>query len=78
MVRLTLKDSGTILGTIDDGDFQFLMDQLEEESAADSDYYVSSDTIDFLANSGASASLVQILRDAVGSSEGVEVSWKKA
>jgi hypothetical protein len=78
MFTLSLKDTGAILGTIDDGDLQLLVDQLEEEHDADADYYVCPDTIGILAESGASASLLRILKDAVGSSEGVEVSWKKA
>ena len=54
------------------------MDQLEEEHEEDTDYYVCPDTIETLAEDGASASLLKVLKDAVGDSEGVEVSWKRA
>ena len=77
MVTLSLKDSGELLGTIDDADLQLLVDQLEEEHEMDTDYYVCPDTIEILEKSGASAGLLKLLRDAVGSSEGVEVAWKK-
>lgn len=78
MYKLSLKDGGTVLGTINDGDLQLLIDQLEEEHEADTDYYVCQETIDVLEESGASAGLLKILRDAVGESEGVDVIWKKA
>jgi hypothetical protein len=78
MFTLLLKDSGAILGAIDDADLQLIIDQLEEEHEEDTDYYVCPATIEILKESGASARLLKILTDAVGSSEGVEVAWKKA
>ena len=77
MFTLSLKDSGALLGTIDDADLQLLVDQLEEEHETDSDYYVCPATIEILEENGASAALLKLLRSAVGSSEGVEVAWKK-
>jgi hypothetical protein len=78
MVTLSLKETGAVLGTIEDADLQVLVDQLEEEHGGDNDYYVGSGTIDILEESGASAGLLKILRDAVGSSEGVEITWAAA
>ena len=77
MFTLSLKDSGAVLGTIDDADLQLLVDQLEEEHETDTDYYVCPATIEILEGSGASARLLKLLKDAVGSSEGVDVAWKK-
>lgn len=77
MFTLSLKDSGALLGTIDAADLQLLIDQLEEEHETDTDYYVCPATIELLEQNGASASLLKILKDAVGDSEGVEVAWKK-
>jgi len=77
MISLSLKGGG-FLGTIDEADLQLLVDHLEEESDTDTDYYVTSDTIDVLRESGASPGLVGLLERAVGDSEGVEISWKKA
>jgi len=76
--KLSLKDSGAFLGTIDGVDLQLLVDQLEEEHEEDKDYYVCPDAIEVLKESGASAGLIKILTAAVGSSEGVEVAWQKA
>ena len=73
-----LKDSGRLLGTIDENDVQLLVDQLEEERRQDTDYYIDQDTIVLLAESGASLGLIQLLRDAVGESDGAEISWQPA
>ncbi len=78
MITLSLKDTGGSLGVIDEVDLQLLVDQLEEENEDDTDYFISAATIDILAESGASSGLIKILKDAVGSSEGVEIAWKKA
>jgi len=50
---------------------------LEEEHEKDTDYYICPDTIEILAEDGASPSPLMILKNAVGNAEGVEVSWKK-
>ena len=78
MFKLTLKDSGAFVGTINDADLQVLIDQLEEEHEDDTDYYICPATLDILEQNGASASLLKILNDAIGDSEGVEVAWQKA
>jgi hypothetical protein len=76
MITLSLKDTDAFLGTIDDSDLQLLVDQLEEEHENDTDYYVCAATIELLEESGASTRLIEILKDALGSSEGVEIAWK--
>jgi hypothetical protein len=78
MYTLSLRDSGAVIGSIEEADLQLLVEQLEEERSEDTDYYVSPETIDFLQDRGASAGLLALLRTAVGDSEGVEVSWKRA
>jgi len=78
MITLSLKGSADVLGTIDDSDLQFLIDQLEEEFDEDTDYFISIATVEMLQDNGASDGLVRILKDAVGSSEGVDINWKRA
>ena len=75
-VRLTDKSNGAVLGTINREDFQFLVDHLEEESSRDTDYFIDSATIGILADAGGSASLVSLLRSAVGSTDGVDIAWQ--
>ena len=77
MISLSLKDTGAFLGTIDEDDLQLLIDQLEEETEEDTGYFISSETIDLLEQQGAGAHLVDMLRRAVGNSEGVEVVWQE-
>jgi hypothetical protein len=77
MVTLSLKGGGAPVGTISEEDFQFLVDQLEEESVSDTDYYLTSATIDLLEERGAGETLLAVLKRAVGDSDGVEVSWAR-
>lgn len=72
-----MKETGSLLGTISEADLSVLIDQLEEESRTDVDYFISPETIDLLAANGGSSSLIQMLRDAVGETEGVEIVWTK-
>lgn len=78
MITLSLKDGGEYLGAIDEADLQLLIDQLEEEDEGDTDYYITPLTIDFLEENGASPELVEILREAVGDSDGVEIAWEES
>jgi len=77
MVTLSLTESGTVLGSIPDADFQMLVDQLEEESEEDTDYYVTAETIAMLEERGASETLVALLKRALGAAEGVDVNWER-
>lgn len=77
MVVLRLKDTGIVVGRISDDEFQFLVDQLEEESEEDTDYYITMATIDMLDRDGGSEHLLEVLEKAVGKSEGVELSWER-
>ena len=77
MINLYDSDSNRLLGTVSDGDLQALVDALEEESSDDRDYYINAETIDLLAAT-ASPQLIDLLRGALGSSEGIEVRWERA
>ena len=75
MIELRDKITNEPLGTISDDELRFLVDELEEESTTDRDYYISSDTIDMLEADGAPASLLTLLKRILGSEEGVDVRW---
>ncbi|MGH7677246.1 MAG: galactosyldiacylglycerol synthase [Gemmatimonadaceae bacterium] len=77
MPTLRDKESGQFLGKISEEELQFLLDQLEEESEDDTDYYLDADTIDFLEEEGAPASLLTLLRAALGEKEGLDVEWSR-
>lgn len=77
MIELRDKDSNQLLGTIGDDDLRFLVDELEEESPTDRDYYFDTDTVDMLEQDGAPASLVSLLRQVLGSKDGMEIRWAR-
>jgi hypothetical protein len=77
MPRLLLKDGNRYLGAISDADLKVLIDELEEEDIADTDYFITGDTVDILEASGASKALVSLLLAAIGDSDGVDVRWEK-
>ena len=77
MIQLYDEGQGTHIGDISEEELQLLADQLEEESSHDTDYYISAPTIDMLEESGADASLVKLLRDALGGRDGFELRWTR-
>jgi hypothetical protein len=77
MIDLYNAQTDQRLGSVTDADLQVLIDKLEEESSEDDDYYIDAATIDYLADGRASDHLVHLLRNAVGSGEGVEIRWQR-
>lgn len=77
MIQLRDKTTNQLLGTIGDDDLRFLVDELEEESPTDRDYYFDSDTIDMLEDDGAPATLVALLRQILGTQDGLEIRWER-
>ena len=77
MPKLFNKQSGALLGELAETDVQCLIDVLEEEDTKDVDYFIDLDTVDILEDNGASLDLLQMLRAAIGASEGVDVRWEK-
>jgi hypothetical protein len=76
MIDLYHADTDHHLGTISEADLQVLADALEEESSDDQDYFINADTIDLLSGR-ASTGLIDLLRAALGSDEGVEIRWQR-
>jgi len=77
MIRLFDADSGEAIGLVDSDQLDFLVDHLEEEDSADTDYYLTADTLDYLAEEGASDVLIALLRDALGDREDMTVQWEE-
>jgi hypothetical protein len=78
MIQLYDVALDTPIGNITEAELQLLLDQLEEESAADQDYYISAPTIDMLEENGADSNLVDMLRTALGGREGFDVRWTRS
>lgn len=77
MPRLYNKKTGALLGTVGDADVQCLVDVLEEEDSRDVDYFIDLDTADILEDNGASLEMMQMLRAAIGATEGIDIRWEK-
>ena len=76
MPKLYEKSSDRLVGSISAGELSFLMEQLEEESSTDRDYYIDIDTIEMLAEAGAPTHLVEVLESALGPTQDAEVRWE--
>jgi hypothetical protein len=77
MIELYDVASNRLIGTIAEPELKILVDTLEEESSEDQDYYIDQPTIELLATRGASENLLNVLRTAVGSADGVEIRWQR-
>ncbi len=77
MIVLKLKDTGAEVGRVTEDDFRFLVEQLEEESDEDTDYFIDLATVEMLDKRGGSLGLMDVLERAVGTSQGVEISWNR-
>lgn len=77
MIVLTDKDTGKYLGSISEEDLEFLIDNLEEESDEDTDYYLNKAAYELLAAEGASDALLAVLKKAFSDKDEVEIVWTK-
>jgi hypothetical protein len=77
-IRIYDKDSGALLGEISREDLQLMIDKFEEESSRDQDYFIDAATIELLRHNGGSDTLLALLGEIVGSSEGVDIRWEEA
>ena len=77
MIQLRDAEGDRLLGTISEAELQFLMDELEEESPEDRDYYISADTVDMLEADGGAPALVTLLRQALAGREGIDIRWTR-
>ena len=78
MIQLQDKQSGSVLGSISEDDLQFLIDNLEEESEDDVDYYLNRSTLEIFKEKGISSTLLSVLENALGDREDVEIEWSRA
>jgi hypothetical protein len=77
MVKLYDNTTGQYLGTIADEDLQFLIDNLEEESLTDTDYYVDRNTLDLLKEKGMSKTFANLIETAMGGADEVEIRYER-
>jgi processive 1,2-diacylglycerol beta-glucosyltransferase len=77
MVKLYDNDTGQYLGRITDEDLQFLIDNLEEESLTDTDYYINRATLDLLKEKGMSEDFAKLIESAMGGGDEIEIRYER-
>jgi len=77
MVKLYDNITGQYLGMIADEDLQFLIDNLEEESLTDTEYYIDRPTFDLLKERGMSEAFANIIETAMGGEDEVEIRYEQ-
>ncbi len=77
MIILRDTETDEAIGEISEDELQLLMEELEEESEADTDYWIEAGTIDMLEEDGAPDTLTSLLREALGEREGMEIQWSR-
>lgn len=75
MITLYDNESGASLGTITEEQLQFLIDQFEEESIDDHDYYINEDELANFQEAGADEALLTLLRNALNGRFEMEIRW---
>ena len=75
MIYLFDDETGARVGTITEDQLQYLIDQLEEDSTADTDYYINRDTLDAFEQNGADPALVGVVRAGLGNRGDKEIRW---
>jgi len=78
MIQLHDKDTGALIGTISEDNLKFLIDELEEESGEDQDYYINETTVDMFEEGGADKALVTLLRGALNGRAEMEIRWSRS
>ena len=76
-IRIHDKNSGALLGEISRDDLQLMIDVFEEESSRDQDYFIDAATVELLQHEGASERLLALLREVVGTSDGIDIRWEE-
>ena len=78
MIKLHDKNTQKLIGEINEKQLQFLADELVEEDSADQDYYISRDQLYQLEKKGGDETLIQMLRDALGNNDYMDIIWTKS
>ena len=77
MIDLYDNATNVLIGSITEADLKVLTDAFEEESEDDQDYFIDQATIDMVGDGRATEHLMGLLRKALGTSDGVEIRWKR-
>jgi processive 1,2-diacylglycerol beta-glucosyltransferase len=78
MINLHDKNTQELIGEINEDQLQFLIDELVEEDSADQDYYINRDQLDQFEKKGGDKTLIQMLRDALGTRDDMDIIWTRS
>jgi len=78
MINLHDKNTQELIGEISEEQLHFLIDELVEEDSTDQDYYINRDQLDQFEKKGGNESLIQMLRDAMGTKKDIDIIWSKS
>ncbi len=76
-IQLFDNESGEPIGAITRKQLDFLIDQLAEEALDDRDYHINRPTIDMLDEEHGQTDLVELLREALGNRDEMEIRWEE-
>jgi hypothetical protein len=76
MPRLIRIDTGDEIGSINDKQLAFLVEQLEEENEDDQDYFIDRDTLELLSDNGADPELLALLEKGMGDDDAMDIAWE--
>ena len=77
MITLKDKETDRFIGTINEQQLQFLIDQRQEESSDDQDYYINKAALEMFEKNGIDQELSKMFKDALGSREDMEIVWSR-
>jgi len=78
VITLKNKDTGKLIGEISEDQLQFLIDELEEEDSEDVDYYLNRTVIEMLEDRGMDDELAELLYEALGDRDDIEIEWSRS
>ena len=77
MVKLYDKATGRYLGEVTEEELQFLIDNLEEESLTDVDYYINETVLESLKEKGMSETLARLIESAMRDKGEAEIRYER-
>jgi len=77
VVKLYDKATGRYLGEVTEEELQFLIDNLEEESLTDVDYYINETVLESLKEKGMSETLARLIESAMRDKGEAEIRYER-
>ena len=76
MPRLIRIDTDNEIGTINDVQLKFLVEQLEDDHDEDQDYFIDRETLELMSDNGADPELLAMLEKAIGDDDEMRIAWE--